>query len=76
MMRVADVEAQPHIGEARLGEELAQVRGRGQLAGRVFERDGHAALLGENAQVLEGVEGGVEAARSSGSREEPRCCTR
>ena len=62
-VRVPDIKTQAQIGQPRIGDELAQVRGRAQLPGSIFERNGDAALLGENMQVLEGIEGGIEAPR-------------
>src|ERR1700680_5055593 len=60
---VPNVKTQTQIGQPRVDNKLAQVRGRAQLPRRIFEGNRDAALLGENMQVLEGIEGGIEAPR-------------
>ena len=47
-----------------LRDELAQRSWRTQFAGGIFERDGDAALLGENMKMLERIERGIETARA------------
>ena len=52
-VRVAGVKAQLQARQARVFEEVAQVRGSGHFAGRVFEGQRDTTLAREHVQVLE-----------------------
>ena len=52
-MRVPGVEAQLHIGKARLLEEVFKIHGRRHFARRVFDGDGNATLPGKQRKMLQ-----------------------
>ena len=76
-MGVADVEAAAQVEQARIGDELAEVCGRGQLAGGVFSRAMVTPRsLAKMARCSRDCAAASKWRGSPGSREPPICCTR
>ena len=62
-VRVAGIEAEFQIAKMRLaGSAGTATSGEPNSLGRVFEGDGDAALLGEDGEMLERIEGAVDGA--------------
>src|ERR1700735_2072727 len=57
---VAGVEAETQIVQVRFFYEILQRQRRAYFVWRVFQGDRHASLLGENGQMLQGIESGVD----------------